>query len=466
MILNLIRIKGSLNLILKTQKSILFISAAFFIVFSAAEAYGMRIIDISERVKFCFSRPDPRFDRLQGFLKAADSVTYSISGLKASDKTALCSVIISGNEMKDGFEINTSGNVLRIFLSDDLSGWEGNFKAHSAVISAMLLSRFGISPDSNYGKVPHWMNAGIISKIEMRRNPSMLSGVTGYPGMRGLATGGLRPDLWCMINNPLEYGDGPSFTLYSEICAITIDSISRIPKNREVFLSILKSAVNGEKADTAFKTTINDYIMKSGFDFSTLPTDRLSPEKRVGLWFETSARNSSVNIFFPGSSDFVEKRLEELKTLDYTAVAAAGKEQTSKPEIKTCEMYELGIKWNEIENPERITNIYGRYFSDLSNQSPSQIKNEVIKIVELFSRLKDNDKGAFERELREAERKLREKIAIQRQLEDYLRECEKRFTPFGKRYSAELKYIEETGTFTGLFSPTLNSILDKEEKSF
>lgn len=455
-----------MNLFFKTQKLILCISAAFIIAFSAAEAYGMRIIDISERVKFCFNRPDPRFDRIQGFLKAADSVTYLISGLKASDKTALCSVIITSNEMKDGFEINTSGDVLRIFLSDDLSAWEKNYGFHSAVVSAMLLSRFGIKPDLNYGRVPAWMTAGIISKIEMRRNPSMLSGVTVYPGMRGLASGDVQPDLWCIINNPLEYRDGPSFALYSEICAIIIDSISRFPKNREVFSSILKSSVGGEKADMAFKTAINDYIMKSGIDFSTLPVDQLSPEKRVGLWFDTSIRNSSVNIFFPGSSDFVGKRLDELKTLNYTAVTADGKEKTSKPEIKTCEMFELGKKWNEIENPERIANIYGRYFSDLSNQAPAQIKNEVIKIVELFSRLRDSDKDAFERDLKEAENKLRSKIAILRQTEDYIRECENKFTPFGKRYSAELKYLEETGTFTGRFFPSLNAILDKEEKNF
>lgn len=426
----------------------------------------MKIIDISERVKFCFNRPDPRFDKLQSFLKAADSVTYSMSGLKSSDKTALCSVIITNNDMKDGFEINTSGDVLRIFLSDDLSGWEKNYKTHSAAISAMLLSRFGIKPDLNYGKVPAWMTAGIISKIDMRRNPSMLSGVTVYPGMRGLASGGVQPDLWCVLNNPLEYRDGPSFTLYSEICAIIIDSIARIPKNREVFSAILKSAIAGGKTDTAFKIAINDYIMKSGFDFSTLPVDQITPEKRVGIWFETSVRNSSVNIFFPGSSDFVEKRLNELKTLSYTAIAAAGKEKASNPEIKTCEMYELGKKWNEIENPERIANIYGRYFSELSNQAPAQIKNEVIKIVEIFSRLKDNDRETFERDLKEAENKLRAKITVLRQTEDYIRDSEAKFSPFGKRYSAELKYLEETGTFTGQFFPYLNSILDKEEKNF
>ena len=398
----------------------------------------MRITDISERVKFCFSRPDPRFDKLQSFLKAADSVTYSMSGLKASDKTALCSVILTNNEMKDGFEINTSGDVLRIFLSDDLSGWEKNYKTHSAVISAMLLSRFGIKPDADYGRVPAWMTAGILSKIEMRRTPAMLSGVLVYPGMRGLASGGVQPDLSCVMNNPLEYGDGPAFTLYSETCAIIIDAATRIPKSRDVFMAILKSAIAGEKPDPAFKTAINDYIIKSGLDLATIPVNQISPGKRAEIWFGTAIRNSSVNIFFPGSSDFVEKRLYELKTLNYTVVAATGKDKPSKPEVKSCEICELGKKWNEIENPENVANIYLRYFSELSNQSPSLIQNDVNKITELFSNLKDRDKEAFESDFKGAETILRERIVKLRQVEDYIRESEAKFVPFGKRYSAEL----------------------------
>ena len=451
----------------------LLISTALLFLLSADEVSGMRIIDVGERVKFCFSRPDPKFDKLQSFLKAADSVTYSMSRLKAADKTTLCSVIVTNNDMKDGFEINTSGDVLRIFLSDDLSGWEKNYKAHSAVISAMLLGRFGIKPDANYGKVPAWMAAGILSKIEMRRNPAMLSGVTVYPGMRGLVSGDVQPDLWCVMNNPLEYGDGPSFTLYSEACAIIIDSLTRIPNSRDVFMAILKSAIAGEKPDTAFKTAINDYIMKSGFVFSTLPVDRISPEKRAEIWFGTAIRNSSVNIFFPGSSDFVEKRLDELKTFNCMSAVATGKDKMVKSEpdrqtaeVRTCEIHELGVKWNEIENPERIANIYRGYFSDLSNQSPSLIQNDVNKIAELFGNLNDGDKETFARDFNAAEKVLRKKIVTLRQVEDYVRKSEIKFVPFGKRSSAELKYIEETGTFTEQFCPSLNSILDKEEQNF
>lgn len=450
----------------KPQKFILLISAAILFLFSASEACGMRITDISERVKFCFNRPDPRFDKLQSFLKAADSVTYSMSGLRSADKAALCSVIVTGNDMKDGFEINTGGEVLRIFLSDDLSGWEKNYKTRSAVISAMLLGRFGIRPDANYGRVPSWLTAGVLSKIEMRRNPAMLPGVILYPGVKGLVSGGVQPDLWCIMNNPLEYRDGPSFTLYSETCAIIIDSMARIPKSRDVFMAILKSAVDGEKPDTAFKTAINDYIMKGGFDFSTLPVDRISPEKRVETWFETAIRNSSVGIFFPGSSDFVEKRLDELKTLNYTATAETGKDKPSKSEVRSCETHELGKKWGEIENPEKVANIYRRYFGDLSNQSPPLIQNDVNKIAELFGRLRDSDREDFERDLKDAEAILREKIGKLRQVEDYIRASEARFVPFGKRYSAELKYLDETGTFIGQFCPSLNSILDKEDKIF
>jgi plasmid replication initiation protein len=84
----------------------------------------------------------------------------------------------------------------------------------------------------------------------------------------------------------------------------------------------------------------------------------------------------------------------------------------------------------------------------------------------LFSNLKDGDKETFERDFRDAEANLRKAILKLRQLEDYIRESETKFVPFWKRYSSELKYIEETGTFTGRFCPSLNSILDKEEKNF
>jgi hypothetical protein len=449
----------------------LLISATALFFFPAGEASGMKITDIGDRVKFCFSRPDPGFDKLQSFLKAADSVTYSMSGLRASDKTAMCSVIVTNDEMKDGFEIKTNGDMLRIFLPADLSGWEKNYKTHSAIISAMLLVRFGIRPDANYRMVPDWITAGVISKIEMRRNPAMLSGVLFYPGMQGLVSAGVQPDLWCIINNPLEYGDGPSFTLYSETGAVIIDSIARIPKGRDVFMAILKSATNGEKPDTAFKTAINDYITKSGFDFSTVQVDNASPEKKAEIWFGITVRNSSVNIFFPGSADFVEKRLDELKTLNYRVAVPAEKEKPEQQnsgtaEIRSCEIRELGAKWNEIENPEKIANFCVRYFSDLSNQSPSLIQNDMNRMSNLFSNMKDGDKETFERDFKDAEANLRKAILKLRQLEDYIRESETNFVPFWKRYSSELKYIEETGTFTEQFCPSLNSILDKEEKNF
>jgi hypothetical protein len=442
------------------------LSAAILFLFAAADASGMRIIDISDHMKLCFTRTESKLDKIQSFIKAADHITYSLSGLKSSEKNTICSVIITKTKMDEGFEINTSGNVLRIFLSDDFSGWEKNYKTHSAIVSALLLNRFGIRPDSNYDKVPAWINAGILSKIEMRRNPAMLSGVTVYPGTRGLLSGDSQPDLWCVLNNPLVYGDGPSYTLYSEACAIIIESLARVTGSRDVFMSILKSAIDGEKPDQAFKTAINDYIMKSGFDYSTLPVDQIPPKERCELWFETAVRNSSVNIFFPGSSDFLEKRLEVLNTLNYMVASEPGKEKPSKPQIRSCKIYELGKKWNEIENPERIANIYARYFSDLSNQSPYLIQNDVNKIVELFSRVKDNDKEAFENDYRTAETILRAKIVKLRQLEDYIRECEIKFIPFGKRYSTDLDYLEKTGSFTGQFCPSLDSILDKEEKNF
>ncbi len=444
----------------------LLIFLVILFLFSASESFGMRTIDISERVKFCFSRTDPKFDKLQSFLKAADYVTYSISGLRSADKTSPCSVIVTNNYMKDGFEISTSGDVLRIFLSDDLSGWDKDYRTHSAVISAMLLIRFGIKPDLNYVKVPAWITAGILSKIEIRRNPTMLSGVIVYPGMKGLASSGIQPNLWCVLNNPLEYRDGPSFTLYSETCAIIIDSMARIPKSRDIFMAILKSSVDGEKTDTAFKTAINDYIIKSGFDFSTLPVDQISKEKRVETWFETAIRNSSVNIFSPGSSDFVEKRLDELRTLNYKIAVAAEKDKPAKTEIRSCGIQEFGKKWSEIENPERIANLYRRYFSDLANQSPVLIQNDVNKMAEIFGRLTESDRENFERDFKDAEANLRGKILKQRQVEEYIRESEARFVPFFKRYSAELNYLEGVGTFTGQFCPYLNSILDKEEKFF
>jgi hypothetical protein len=442
------------------------VSLVFLFVFSACETSGMKTIDISERVKFCFNRTDPKFDKLQSFLKAADAITYSISGLKASDKSALCSVIVTNNELKDGFEINTSGDVLRIFISDDLSGWEKNYKTQAAVISAMLLGRFGIKPDLNYERVPAWMHAGVISRIETRRNPSRLTVALVYQGVRGLISGGAYPDLWCILNNPLEYRDGPAFTLYSEICAIIIDSIARNPKRRDIFLAMLKSSIGGEKPDNSFKIAISDYIIKSGFDVSTLPLDQLTAERRGEIWFGTVVRNTSLTIFFPGSSDYVEKRLDELITFKYIPAAAAGSDRPSKSELRSCEIYELGKKWNEMENPERIANIYGRYFSELSNQSSPLVQNEVNKIFDLFNRLKDNDKDTFERDLKDAVTKLREKTVKLRLIEDYLRESEGKFIPLVKMYAAELKYLEESGAFIGQFCPSLNSILDKEERHF
>ena len=453
-------------MIFNPHKLMPLVSLVFLFVFFACETSGMKTIDISERVKFCFNRTDPKFDKLQSFLKAADAITYSISGLKASDKSALCSVIVTNNDMKDGFEINTSGDVLRIFISADLSGWEKNYKTQSAVISAMLLGRFGIKPDVNYERVPAWMPAGVISKIETRRNPSRLTVALVYQGVRGLVSGGAYPDLWCILNNPLEYRDGPAFTLYSEICAIIIDSIARNPKRRDIFLAMLKSSIGGEKPDNSFKIAINDYIIKSGFDMSTLPLEQLTAERRVEIWFGTVVRNTSLTIFFPGSSDYVEKRMDELITFKYIPAAAAGSDRPSKSELSSCEIYELGKKWNEIENPERIANIYGRYFSELSNQSPPLLQNEVNKIFDLFSRLKDNDKDTFERDLKDAVTKLREKTVKLRLIEDYMRESEGKFIPLVKMYAAELKYLEESGAFTGQFCPSLNSILDKEERRF
>ena len=439
--------------------------ALFFI---SHEVSAIKTVEISDRMKFFPPRMDVRYEKLQVFLKAADGITYSLASMKAADKAMQCSVMISQYDLEGGFEVSSAGDILRIVISEDSVEIEKKPALQSAIISSLLLNRFGMKPDMGYSKLPGWMVAGIIYKIERRRRSSFfLPGLVTYPGVRALCISGSEPDLWNIVNCPLRPGDGPSYGLYAETCSLLIDLIMKFPGNgKDLFAAMLKSALNNEKQDDALRAALSENINKTGMDFLISPENEDSAGK-AGAWFKMAARNSSVSIFYPGTSDFAARRLEAIETVGYTVNDADEKLPLKKKKdgndiSRTCRISEIGKKWPEIRNPDKLVIRCQRNFSDLSNQLPAPFQDEMNSFMAAVKNLKDGGREGFEDEYAKLRKKFEDETARLRELEKFIDEGERKHIPFAARHASELKYLEEAGGFTRSFWPALEVELEKD----
>ncbi len=432
------------------------------------ELSAARMITISDRVKFYPPRIDPKYEKLQSFLKAADGAISSASSFKAGEKGLACSVIISGTDLKNGFEVNTVGNETRIFLAEDAAEIDRKPGIQSMIVSSLLLCRFGMKPDNGFAKVPEWMGAALLYKTEKRKNTSILQGIVTYQGVRALCISGSAPDLWNLINCPLEAGDGPSFRLYAEACLLMMDAISRFPGGgRDAFTSLLKSALDDEKAESSLRNVLHAAIKKSGVDYF-LSSEKENGRGLVENWYGTVVRNSSVSIFYPGTSGYALRRIEELEEVGFEQVPVDAKSANPKPEEegdvpRTFKLVDFGTKWQEIKNPEKTVMDLQRKFSDLSNQLPPSFQDKINGFITLLKKLKDGRRDDFADEYRKLRQKFEAEMARLGEIEKFLDEGERKFIPFGTRCSFELEYLESAGGFAARFWPELEAELEKEE---
>ncbi|HBC87094.1 MAG TPA: hypothetical protein DCZ94_09085 [Lentisphaeria bacterium] len=434
--------------------------ASAFCLSPGLSAY--KTVELSDRMKFSCPRFDSNYKKIQDFLKAADHVMQNFPGFKAAEKNVLCSVSMTNADLKDGYEISVRGGALVIMLADpDIGEFDRNFKVQSAVISSLLLCRFGISPEKNIAKVPGWMVAGFLYRSERKNSSISMPGIITYPAARMLCISMSEPDLWRLLDNPLDFSDGPSYRLYSENCAMLVEALTHLPGDgKDVFTALLKSAVADEKPSDSFRHAVGPVVKKAGFDFPA-SFDIGEAGKLVEEWYKTFVRNSSVNIFYPGTSGFAVGRLEKIEMISYEAVKS-GKEE--KTEWKNCGITELGGKWLEMTNPEKAVTCRQRCLSDLSNQLPSMFQKEMNGLIIALKNLKDGGKEDFAAEYGKARKGFLERAFFLKEIEDYLSEGEGKHVSFGTRYSVELKYLEENGDFAGRFWPSLADELEKQQK--
>ncbi|HCE45555.1 MAG TPA: hypothetical protein DET40_18600 [Lentisphaeria bacterium] len=453
-----------MNLNQRPARPSLLLALLLALSFISSDVSAVRTVEISDRMKFYPPRLDQRYEKLQVFLKAADGITYSIASLKPADRTMPCSVVISQDDIKGGFEISSTGDTLSIMIAEDSAAIERKPELQSAIISSLLLGRFGMKP-GGYAKLPGWMVAAILYKIERRRSSLFLQGVVTYPGVRALCISGSDPDLWNIVNCPLKPGDGPSYRLYAETCSLLMEAIMKFPGNgKEMFITLLKSALNDEKQDDALRDVLSENIKRGGMDFLFSPENE-TPVDKAGAWFRMAARNGSVSIFYPGTSDFAVNRLEAIETLGYTVNDTEDKLPSRKKDgkdlIRTCRIGEIGRKWPEIRNPDKLVIRCQKNFSDLSNQLPSLFQDEMNSFIVALKKLKDGEREGFEDAYARLRKNFEKEVASLRELENFIDEGEKSFIPFATRHASELRYLEETGSFTGTFWSALDAEMDK-----
>jgi len=453
-------------LFFRRKKKVLLALCSVLIILNCASLYALKTVEIGDRMKFSYPRIDQRYEKIQDFLKAVDHMIQNLPGFKALEKTVICYVVIAGTDIKDGYEISEKGGVLRIMLADDPESFVNNYKVQSAVLSTLLLCRYGINPTGNIGKVPGWMVSGFLCRAESRRISPFMPGLITYPATRALSIAMSEPDLHSILENPLDYSDGPAYQLYSEICAVLVEALTRFPGGgREVITSMLKASMADGNPYDSFRNSTAQILKKVRGDFPASPEIEDS-DKLFEVWSKTIMRNGSVNIFFPGDSKFAIRRLESIEDVSYELIQPPAKDNDEKTKVewRRCRMGELGNKWQEISNPEKTVLRLIRCMGEFSNQVPQMLQKDVNKLIISLKDLKEGDRDDFAGDYGKARKKFMENASALRQIEDYIAAGEKEFVPFGTRYSVELKYLDDAGSFAGRFWPSLESELERQQK--
>ena len=352
---------------------------------------------------------------------------------------------------------------IRFYLPEKTSNWMNNDQITAQIIAAMLLNKAGLPPDQNYEKLPSWLVYGLLSKVQHRLDKTKIPGILTFPGVHMLLTTEPPPDLLKIASSPVKPDDGPAYKIFLETSVIFLNSIRKLPKNKEAILDLINLSIEGISSAQSFMQIFAKKVNIVRKNTTEMPAEN-SCKNYNGLkeWLNENAILMSVNTFKPGNASFVEKQFRKIEIVRYFAVPDP--EKPNEKEERYCNVEALFAKKKEIENFNTIIEMKELDFSRLIFAAPLPFHSSLTKMKIALLTLRTNSYDDFKQKYMKAKQEFYDEIERFNKIELYVKKTELKYAPESWRYKTELEELAKWHKKHKTEWPALTKYLNQWEK--
>lgn len=448
-----------------------FITASLFIICTIPVAAQMSkdAFNTKSGTVIMFERFDKKYYETLQYLKFADRVISSYLNSSGIKKKYTCQLFILDADVKGDVNIIESADTVNIYLNRDFRTAKNKFHIICKMINAMLLAKTGFRPTDVEESLPAWIIVGIYGRLELRFSSHSILPVSYFPGLKALCQADKLPDLRMAVSTPLSpEKDGTAYLLYEELCRFTLLEIKRLSSRSDnpiadlIFLSARKRYSISEVFDsTVIRGIAKDYDKMHRRTDKEYDPRSMNDGQKVQAWFKKIAEKRLINVSSPLPTRFFEERFQRFREFTYFY-----KVKGEKPEKMTRDISKLNEIYDKYEMSIGFKEMIRRKLNELDALilTCQPLSRKVVeKIRKVLNQFDDVSSVVIRVRLKKALAELKQSLAKQQKIEDYLREVEYTTVTPGKLYRNELI---ENKRLNKNFCPAINSYLDKIEKTF
>ena len=416
-----------------------------------------------------FERFDKKYYATLQYLKFADRLISAYINSSAIKQKYTCRIFILDDTVKGDINIIENSKSVNIYLNRDFRTSENKFTTISKMINAMLLAKTGFKPNDVKVTLPAWIIVGIYGKLELRFTSHSVLPVSYFPGLKALCQSDKLPDFRLALSTALNPDqDGIAYQLYQELCRFTMLEIKELSSRSDnpiadlIFLSARKKYSSNEVFNsTILRSIIKYYDKMNRRKDKKYNSNALSESQKIQKWFKKIAEKRLINVTSPLQTKFFKERFQRFRKFSYNY-----KEKNKKAERMIRDISKLNEIYDKYEMDKGFEYMMNKKFLEIDALlmvCQPLAKKHLERIRTVLGQFDDMSSVIIRDRLEKALVKLKDSLAKQQKIEDYLRKIEYSTVDPGKLYRKELI---ENKRLNSNFCPAINKYLSKVEKNF
>lgn len=412
---------------------------------------------------------------------------------------------ISLTEAGTEFSTSFSKSRIDVYLSVRFQDWDNDYEVLRRLVCCFYAVRCKVPVKSEaelLKAIPYWIQLGTLEYVRNRTTQSY-SGFRYYPLLHNAELAGVEPDPDDIINSKVIKSDGVLFYYYLELCEIMLDWVCHLSSYKFTLLQdmIVKTAGGMTPVEAFYTVGMKRMLRKASENLRS--NKELSDRDKVRKLFRYVFRKEVVNGFMPIPADQSLAKLKKLLTVRYEY-----KEKDGEIIEKSCQLYELGEVWGQVNNRKAVLTGLREKLNVLERESAQEFirpANIMIDSMNSLPAIKNNDvknknadkksikddkslkppeelkvKGGnpqkgkkelfdpaeFRRNIMSAISCFEDIVKQRRQIEVYLDKSATKFIPVRERYKCLFGTFDVIDENDRKIRPDLNKYLDQVEKEY
>lgn len=430
--------------------------ALCLMLLTAAASMHAAALKVTSNTEFIFEKYGNAYFKLKKYLRTADSLTSMF--IKSSNSKLIPRlIIIDGLKMKGDISIIPVGSSISIYINSDFAAWQDSEQVNKYLISYLLLTKCGIKPEDDKSPIPDWILTGIWAELKYKTSERTFSPTNYYPGLMALTHAGDVPDVYHIINMPLDTSDGMAYELYEEACRFLLLESFQLSRGKEnAIVDIVILAASGKYSkDEMFNSTIGRLAAQR---FTSGPNASLLETEKTKLWFDNIAKRKFINYFFPLDAEAVEAEIKQISPMT-CEVKVSGSDYKKI----TLDFAQLPDYWIKIKDRQNLKSKLLNDLHTLQAKAPPLLVQPLSELIKAVSNLGERTSNLEKDDIKRALDLYYATNARQAEIEKLLENTEYQYRSVKEVYLNEYKVINQEKEAPW---PALETYLDSVEKKY